>query len=239
MSLTPEQLAAAIDHTLLKAEATGEGIDRLCDEAVAYGFAAVCVNPIHVRRAAERIAAAGRCGGQDHRPAVASVAGFPLGASRTETKADEARRAMDDGATEIDMVIALGALIAGDVRAVRSDIAAVARAVHQAYAAGILKVILETRALTAEQIILGCRCCAEGEANFVKTSTGFHEAGGATVDHVRLLHRHASPLRVKASGGIRTAQLARELLLAGAARLGTSSGVAILNELRHGDAGTP
>lgn len=233
MKRTPQEVARAIDHTLLKPEADGASIDRLCDEALQHGFAAVCVNPVYVRRAADRIAAAARARAAEHVPVVASVAGFPLGANRTEIKADEARRAMDDGATEIDMVVALGALIEGDHAAVRRDIEAVARAVHQASRNGILKVILETRVLTDEQIILGCRCSAEGEADFVKTSTGLHPAGGATVEHVRLLHRHASPIRVKASGGIRTAVLACQLLEAGAARIGTSSGVAILEELRR------
>lgn len=225
--MTKRELARYIDHTLLKAEATGEQVDRLCDEAVEHGFFAVCVNPCWVARAAARLERAG--GGQ--RPVVASVAGFPLGASRSDVKADEARRAMEDGALEVDMVVALGALIAGDGRAVRQDIEAVARAVHGAARPGVLKVILETAALSDEQIILGCRCVAEGEADFVKTSTGFHPAGGARVEHVRLLHRHASPIKVKASGGIGTAAAARAMIEAGAARLGTSRSVAIVQEL--------
>ena len=155
-----------------------------------------------------------------------------MGANSTETKADEARRAMDDGATEIDMVVALGALIAGDRAYVRSDIEAVARMVHQVSGNRLLKVILETAALTMDQLILGCRCCAEAEADFVKTSTGFHARGGATVEHVRQLRRHASPLRVKAAGGIRTAEAATAMLEAGAVRIGTSAGVAILEQLR-------
>jgi deoxyribose-phosphate aldolase len=163
-----------------------------------------------------------------------SVAGFPLGASATATKVDEAQRALDDGAAEIDMVAPLGALIAGDRTRVREDIQAVADVVHKAARGGVLKVILETGALTGEQIILGCRCCAEGEADFVKTSTGFHPAGGATLEHVRLLYRCASPILVKAAGGIRTAARARAMLEAGAARLGTSSGVAIVEEVRRG-----
>jgi len=150
----------------------------------------------------------------------------------TATKADEARRAIDDGATEIDMVVALGPLSAGDRTYVRSDIVAVARVVHQATGNRLLKVILETAALTMDQLILGCRCCAEAEADFVKTSTGFHPRGGATVEHVRQLHRHASPLRVKAAGGIRTAEAAKAMLEAGAVRIGTSAGVAILEQLR-------
>ena len=150
----------------------------------------------------------------------------------TATKADEARRAIDDGATEIDMVVALGELIGGDRAYVRSDIEAVARVVHQATGNRLLKVILETAALTTDQLILGCRCCAEAEADFVKTSTGLHPRGGATAEHVRQLHRHASPLRVKAAGGIRTAEAAKAMLEAGAVRIGTSAGVAILEQLR-------
>lgn len=224
MSVTVVEMASAIEHTLLRPEATPQQIDVLCDEALRYGFAGVCVNPIYVRRAAEKIGPIG--------PIVVAAAGFPLGASLTATKADEARRAIDDGAAEIDMVIALGALTAGDRTYVRSDIEAVARVVHQAARNRLLKVILETAALTTEQLILGCRCCAEAEADFVKTSTGFHPLGGATVEHVRQLHRHASPLRVKAAGGIRTAEAAQAMLEAGAVRIGTSAGVAILEQLR-------
>ncbi|MEK7756347.1 MAG: deoxyribose-phosphate aldolase, partial [Planctomycetota bacterium] len=165
-------------------------------------------------------------------PLVVAAVGFPLGASLTATKADEARRAIDDGATEIDMVVALGELIGGDRAYVRSDIEAVARVVHQATGNRLLKVILETAALTTDQLILGCRCCAEAEADFVKTSTGLHPRGGATAEHVRQLHRHASPLRVKAAGGIRTAEAAKAMLEAGAVRIGTSAGVAILEQLR-------
>jgi deoxyribose-phosphate aldolase len=228
-----QETARRIDHTLLKAEATVEQIDALCDEALAHGFAAVCVNPIHVRRAAGRLAAGRSIEAGGHVPAVASVAGFPLGANTTATKVDEASRALDDGATEIDMVVCLGALKAEDAQGVREDVEAVARAVHAARPSAILKVILEAAALTTEQIMLGCRCCVEAEADFVKTSTGFHPAGGATVEHVRLLHQHAHPLLVKASGGIRTAAAVRAMVEAGAARIGTSSGVAIIAELQR------
>ena len=233
MTMTPSELARRIDHTLLKPEATSEQIDTLCDQAWQYGFGSVCVNPVYVRRAAARLYVSRGRNADGARPAIVSVAGFPLGASTTRTKVDEARRALDDGAGEIDMVVTLGALVAGDVTTVRRDIEEVARVVHEVAAGGILKVILETATLTTDQIVLGCRCCVEGEADFVKTSTGFHPAGGATVEHVRLLCRCASPLRVKASGGIRTAAGAYAMLEAGAARLGTSSGVAILEELRR------
>jgi len=235
VSVTVAEMARAIEHTLLRPETNPQQIDVLCDEALRYGFVGVCVNPIYVRRAAERLTLTptleGR-GSLEIRPIVVAAVGFPLGASLTATKADEARRAIDDGATEIDMVVALGPLSAGDRTYVRSDIVAVARVVHQATGNRLLKVILETAALTMDQLILGCRCCAEAEADFVKTSTGFHPRGGATVEHVRQLHRHASPLRVKAAGGIRTAEAAKAMLEAGAVRIGTSAGVAILEQLR-------
>lgn len=189
----------------------------------------MCVNPVHVKRVSARLAQGASTG---YRPTIVSVAGFPLGASTTDTKADEARQAIGDGATEIDMVVRVGSLIEGDRKAVRSDIEAVADVVHQTTKGGILKVILECGALTQEQIILGCRCCAEGEADFVKTSTGMHASGGATVEMVQLLHRHASPILVKASGGIRTLGAAREMVAAGAVRIGTSSGVAIARQMK-------
>ncbi|MCG3130325.1 MAG: Deoxyribose-phosphate aldolase 1 [Phycisphaerae bacterium] len=222
MNLTRHQIAATIDHTLLAAQATPEEIDRLCDEAREQGFFAVCLNPVHVARAKRRLSGS--------QVKVATVAGFPLGATRSDLKADEARRAIEDGADEVDMVVALGHLIAGDAAHVRRDIEAVAHAVHGCGSGRLLKVILETSALLPDQIILGCRCAAEGEADFVKTSTGFHPSGGATVEAVRLLHRHASPLKVKASGGIRDRATLTAMLEAGASRIGTSSGVKIMRE---------
>ncbi len=230
--MSPAELASKIDHALLAAEATAERIDVLCDEALEYGFAGVCVNPVHVRRAADRIASPGVRSSEGRGvPAVVATVGFPLGANLSATKGDEARRAMGDGATEIDMVVNLGALVAGDRQAVQADIEAVARVVRASSTGGILKVILETGALSSEQIALGCRCCLEAEADFVKTSTGFHRSGGATVEQVRQLCRLAAPLQVKASGGIRTSAAALGILAAGAARLGTSAGVSIVKEL--------
>lgn len=164
------------------------------------------------------------------RPFVVSVAGFPLGANHPEIKADEARRVLDDGAGEIDMVIHLGSLLGGDGPAVRHEIELLANVAHGFGPGRILKVILETAALSEEQTILGCRCAMEGEADFVKTSTGFHPAGGATEQHVRLLRRYGSPMKVKAAGGIRSARQALAMIAAGADRIGTSSGKAILTE---------
>ena len=221
--LTRHELAAMIDHTLLRPEATAADIDRLCDEAARFEFVAVCVNPIWVARCVKRLGGTPVC--------VASVAGFPLGASRSEIKVDEARRAIEDGAVEVDMVIRVGDLIDGHVSAVRDDIAAVAGAVHAASKQSILKVILETAALSEQQIIAGCRCAAEAGADFVKTSTGFHPSGGATVEAVQLLRANARGMKVKAAGGIRTLESALALIRAGADRLGCSSGVQIVQQL--------
>ncbi len=234
----PEELAALIDHTLLKPEATASQVEALCAEAIEHGFCSVCVNPVHirlVRATLDRLASGSRARSG---PVVGSVAGFPLGASRSETKADEAARAMDDGATEIDMVAAIGSLADGDGATVRADILAVAKVVHRV-PGGVLKVILEAGALSTERVILGCRCAAEGEADFVKTSTGLHPSGGATAELVQLLHRHAAPMKVKASGGIRTARDCLTMIEAGASRIGTSAGVAILTEFRIATLGAP
>jgi len=222
MSLTVRELAKTIEHTLLKPEATAREIDVLCDEAIVHGFHGVCVNPIHVQRVANRVAAAGGT------VRIVTVVGFPLGATKTANKADEARRAMDDGADEIDMVANIGALMVSDRKTVRADIETVARVVHGRGVSSLLKVILETTVLTDEGKIFGCRCAAEGEADFVKTSTGFHPSGGAVVGDVALLHRHGAPLGVKAAGGIRSVASAVAMIQAGASRIGTSAGVKIL-----------
>jgi deoxyribose-phosphate aldolase len=223
---TRAELARMIDHTLLKPEATRGDIDRLCEECLEYKFAAACVNPYWVARCVARLARSD--------VAVATVVGFPLGAAVTQVKAFEAIAAVQQGAREIDMVVNLGALIAGDRDAVVRDIAAVVEAAKATDGRALVKVILETRALTEKQIILGCRCAVEGQADFVKTSTGFHPAGGATVEHVRLLKKHASPLRVKAAGGIRDLPTALAMLEAGADRLGLSASVAVVQALEAG-----
>ncbi len=233
INLTAQEIAQRIDHTLLRPETTPDQIDRLCDEAFDYGFGAVCVNPVFIRRARRRLDSGRVADTTAPAPALVGVVSFPLGASMTATKVDEARRTIEDGATEIDMVVALDALLVGDRSAVTKDIEAVADVLHKNMQDGQLKVILETAALTTEQIILGCRCCVDGGADFVKTSTGFHPAGGATVEHVRLLKRYSAPLLVKAAGGLRSAKTALAMLEAGADRLGTSSGVAILSELNR------
>jgi deoxyribose-phosphate aldolase len=214
------KLASRIDHTLLKADAVESMIDRLCDEAIEHEFAAVCVNPIWVTRCADRLA--------DTKIAVATVAGFPLGASQTDVKVAEAVRAVEDGATEIDMVLRVGDLIAGETGVVQDDIAAVVEAVHERGRRNLVKVILETAALTPEQIAAGCRCAAAVGADYVKTSTGFHPAGGATIEAVKLLRQHGQPARVKAAGGIRDAATAIAMVEAGASRIGCSTSVSIV-----------
>jgi deoxyribose-phosphate aldolase len=212
------ELARKIDHTLLRPEATASEIDVLCDEARLHGFAAVCVHGIWVRRCAERLAGT--------EVAVCAVAGFPLGGMATAAKSFEALRAIQDGAREIDMVLAIGALKSGEDRLVRDDVAAAADACR---AGGtLLKVILETALLTDAEKVRACELAKAAGADFVKTSTGFSK-GGATVADVALLRRTVGPeLGVKASGGIRDTKTALEMIRAGATRIGTSSSVAIV-----------
>lgn len=224
----PRDLAKFIDHTLLRADATYADIDKLCDEASQFGFASVCVNPVHVRRCAARLAGSSSV--------VCTVVGFPLGAIPREMKAMEARRAVREGAKEIDMVLAIGALKSGDLRAVEDDIRAVAEAAHDGGA--ILKVILETALLTDEEKVAACVAARKARAEFVKTSTGF-STGGATAADVELMARAVEgKLGVKASGGIRSAEDAKKLIAAGATRIGASVGVKIVKEAR-GAAASP
>lgn len=218
---TREALAARIDHTLLRPEATPVDIDRVCEEALRYGCAAVCVHPIYVARAAARL--------RGSPVKVATVVGFPLGATLTAVKVAEAELALALGAQEIDMVLAVGLLKDGALEAVRADLQAVVAVCHAAGAR--CKVILETALLRPEEKVLAARLAVEAGADFVKTATGFGP-GGATVEDVRLLRQAVGPaVGVKASGGIRTAEQAIALVEAGADRLGTSATVAILEAL--------
>jgi len=228
MIKTREGIARLIDHTLLAPLATLRQVDALCDEAITHGFGAVCVHPAHVHRAVARLSDALSAKAPGHIPNVVSVVGFPLGANRTETKVAEARRILEVGATEIDLVAPLWAIAEGAESAIRRDIEAGVQEVHRVGRHSVLKVIIESAALTPDQTALACRCCIASGADFVKTSTGFHPAGGATVEQVHLLCRLAAPLPVKAAGGIRTAEQARAMVEAGATRLGTSAGVAIM-----------
>lgn len=211
----PSDLARFIDHTLLKPEATPQDIDRLCDEALRYRFAAVCVNPAWVKRAARKLR-----GGD---VGVASVVGFPLGASNPRIKAQEARQALRDGAREIDMVINVGALKGGDLELVEEDIRGVSDACREVGA--LNKVILETALLSDREKVLAARLARRAKAHYVKTSTGFGP-GGATVFDVALLREAVGPaLGVKAAGGIRSAGEAQEMIAAGATRIGASAGI--------------
>jgi len=213
-------LAKIIDHTLLKPEATADQVVCLCGEAREFGFGTVMINPCYVELAAAQLQ------GSDVK--VGAVIAFPFGATVTSAKVFEANEAMRLGACEIDMVINIGALKSGNRQLVQDDIAAVAQAVHAQKA--LLKVILEMGLLTADEKRAACEISEKAGADFVKTSTGFL-AGGATVEDVTLMRR-AVKIGVKASGGIRSASDARKMIEAGATRLGTSSGVMIIRELR-------
>ena len=213
-------LASLIDHTLLKPDATADQIAQLCYEARKYKFASVCVNPTHVKLCAELL--------QGTQVKVCTVIGFPLGASAPEVKAFEAQTAIKDGATEIDMVLNIGALKAGDLTLAARDIHEVVRVGHDAGA--IVKVIIETSLLNDEEKVTACLLAKEAGADFVKTSTGF-SGGGATVDDVNLMRRVVGPtMGVKASGGVRDFEDAQNMVKAGATRLGASAGVKIVQE---------
>lgn len=222
-------LARVIDHTLLKAEATEGEIRRVAAEAAAHRFASVCVNGRWAGLVSDLLHEAGVDDpGDPARVATCVVAGFPLGAGKSMIKAIEASSAVKDGAGEIDMVIALDALLQGRLEEARQDVYEVVRAARAVHRGTVVKVILETAALSEEQTALGCRAALEGGADFVKTSTGFHPRGGATVESVSWLKKYGGGLKVKASGGIRDAAGARALLAAGADRLGCSASVSIV-----------
>jgi deoxyribose-phosphate aldolase len=213
-------IARMIDHTLLKPDATPQQIAQICAEAREYGFAAVCVNPVYVAQAAALLLGSATV--------VCSVAGFPLGATSTAVKVFETRQAIADGAREIDVVISIGHLKYGDNDHVLHDIRSVVEAAHTGGA--ICKVIIETALLTDEEKRRACLLAVEAGADFVKTSTGF-ASGGATVEDVTLMRAVVGDrARIKAAGGIRTLADAHAMIAAGAARIGTSSGVAIVRE---------
>jgi deoxyribose-phosphate aldolase len=215
------RIAALIDHTLLKPEATRQQVDRLCKEAREYGFASACVNPYWVPVAGRAL--------EGSRVKVCTVIGFPLGANLASVKAFETRKALEQGATELDMVQNIGALESGDDHVVEDEIAELGNLAHANGA--ILKVILETCLLTEEARERACRLAVHAGADFVKTSTGF-STGGATVEDIRLMRRIVGPkVGVKASGGIRTLEAVRAMLAAGATRIGASAGVSIVQEL--------
>lgn len=214
-----QPLAAYIDHTLLKPEATQADIIKLCHEAIEHQFAAVCVNPQWVKLAAQQL--------KDSNVGIATVVGFPLGATTTFTKVAETRDAIANGATEIDMVLNIGALKSGEELTVYHDIKQVVFAANQQAS---VKVIIETALLTEAEKVLACKLAKEAGADYVKTSTGFAQ-GGATIADVQLMREVVGPqIGVKASGGIRDRATAEAMLAAGATRIGTSSGVKIVTE---------
>lgn len=217
---TARDWASLIDHTLLKPEAGESDIKKLCDEAAQFGFASVCVNPGWVKKAVEFLRGTGI--------PVCTVIGFPLGATLPDVKAYEARRAIFNGAREVDMVINIGALKSGDDCAVEDDIRSVVEAAHEN---GVLcKVIIETALLTDEEKVRACLAARNAGADFVKTSTGFSK-GGATVHDIALMRRTVgSSLGVKASGGVKGIDDARAMFEAGATRIGASVGVKIAQE---------
>lgn len=217
---TDRSLAHMIDHTLLKPDATQDQIAQLCFEARKYGFASVCVNSTNVKLCAELLKGSG--------VPVCAVIGFPLGAMTTDAKVFEAQQAIRDGASELDMVINVGAVKSRDYELVRNDIASIARACHAGNA--ILKVIIEAVLLTDEEKVIACQLAKVAGADFVKTSTGFGP-GGATAEDVALMRRVVGPnLGVKAAGGIRTLADAQKMIAAGASRIGASASVKILQE---------
>jgi deoxyribose-phosphate aldolase len=216
----PTSVAGMIDHTLLRADATRREIEELCGEAAQFRFATVCVNPVWVALAAERLAGSG--------VAVCSVVGFPLGATTADVKAYEARRAIFDGAGEIDMVINIGALKSGELRIVERDIEAVTAPCRECRV--VSKVIIEAALLTDDEKVAACTLAKAAGADFVKTSTGFGP-GGATVADVALMRRVVGPdVGVKAAGGVRDLDSLKAMVAAGASRVGASAGVKIVKE---------
>ncbi|WP_123041231.1 deoxyribose-phosphate aldolase [Cohnella candidum] len=215
--MSGNHFAKMIDHTLLSAFSKKDDVLRLCDEARKYGFATVCVNPYWIPTAVQALAGSG--------VGIATVVGFPLGASRTEVKALEARDAVAVGATEVDMVLNVGALKSGDREAVLNDVKAVVEACSGKAA---VKVIIETCYLTDEEKREASLISKEAGADFVKTSTGFG-TGGATVEDIALIRSVVGPeMGIKASGGVRDPEFAAKLVEAGATRLGASASVAIV-----------
>lgn len=214
-----ENINSMIDHTLLKADSCKDEIRKLCNEAMEFGFAAVCVNPYNVKLCSEFL--------KDSKVKVATVVGFPLGANTKEVKAFETKNAIENGAREIDMVINIGALKNGEYHIVKEDIEAV---VNAAGDKALVKVIIETALLTNKEKIKACELSKEAKADYVKTSTGFSTHGAKLEDVALMKSVVKDELGVKASGGIKDKEIAIKMIKAGANRLGTSSGVEIIKE---------
>jgi deoxyribose-phosphate aldolase len=225
----PGDVAALIDHTLLKPDASRRDIETLCREAADFGFATVCINPCWVREAAKRL--------QDSRTAVCTVVGFPLGATTADVKHYETRRAIFDGAAEIDMVINIGALKSGDLRLVERDIEAVTAPCREARV--VSKVIIEASYLTDQEKVTASTLAKAAGADFVKTSTGFGP-GGATVADVALMRRVVgADMGVKAAGGVKDFASLEAMVAAGATRVGASAGVRIVQQSRGASTTAP
>jgi len=225
-NISEKELAGCIDHTLLDATATREQIEQHCREAKTYGFHTVCVNGRWVSLVAELLAGS--------KVAVGGVVSLPLGADSTKIKAAQAKDAIFAGADEIDMVADLAAIIEGDSNYLAYQLASVLKVCRSMRPAVVLKVIIESAALSDEQKIFACRIAQGLSVDFIKTSTGLHPAGGATVEDIKLMKETAPGCKIKAAGGIRTAKQALDMLAAGAQRIGTSSGVRIIEEFKAG-----
>jgi len=221
-----KQLAGCIEHTLLAATATEEQIRQLCEDAKAYGFCGVCVNPRWVGFADDQL--------HGSKVNICSVISFPLGADSTRIKIAAVDNAIMAGADEIDMVADIGAIIQGDSRYLTGQLHAALKICRSMRPAVVLKVIIESAALNMNQKLFICQIAENCGVDFIKTSTGMHPAGGATIEDIKLIRDAAPHCKIKASGGIKTAKQAVEMLEAGAERIGTSSAVEIINQFRAG-----
>ncbi len=237
--MTTAELAGKIDHTILKPEAQAAEVDRIIAEAIAIHAASVCVSPAWVERVAEKLRGTGVL--------TCTVAGFPHGTSRPAVKAYESALAIREGAEEVDVVAHLPHLANGDLEAATAELTEFAKASRAVRQDVVLKVIVESAYLMTlgpdrgeAAIALACRAVRESGCDFIKTSTGFHPAGGASADAVRLMKKHGAGLLIKAAGGIRTLATAEQMLAAGADRLGMSASIAVLDELgkRHMPSGS-
>lgn len=224
--ISEKELAGCIDHTLLDATAAGEQIRQLCQEAVELDFHAVCVNPRWVPLAAERL--------HNTKVKVGGVVSLPLGADTTKIKVAQTKEAIFAGADEIDMVADLAAIIEADSKYLFKQLTAILNICRSMRPMVTLKVIIESAALNIEQKIFACRIAQQVGVDFIKTSTGLHPAGGATIEDIKLMKETAPNCKIKAAGGIRTAKQVLDMLAVGAERIGTSSGVQIIKEFRAG-----
>lgn len=231
--MTPAQLAGMIDHTLLKPEATLADLDRIVDEAIAHRFCSVCVAPVYVSHVRDRLKGTGVL--------LCTVCGFPHGTSKPIHKAIEATGLVKDGADEVDVVAHLPHLVNGNLDAARAELIELVRAVRAARRDVVVKVIVESAYLLSlgndrgeRSIEIACQAVRESGCDFIKTSTGFHPAGGATADAVRLMKKHGGGIRIKAAGGMRDLASTIAMVDAGADRLGMSASVAVVTELASG-----